>query len=163
MDVRTNWPRRAATFAVMLGLVVACTAGTGATPAPTPTAAPTPSATPDDPANMTGSLTVLEWSGYEEELYWADFKAKYPQVDVGFEFGVSDADIYGKMKAGSQADVFHPYTGWLQFYVDEGMVEEIDTSRLANWDAVPESFKAVGRFDGKQYFCLLYTSPSPRD
>ena len=56
------------------------------------------------------------------------------------------------MKAGSQADVFHPYTGWLQFYVDEGLVEEIDTSKLTNWDKVPERFKALGQFDGKQYF-----------
>jgi spermidine/putrescine transport system substrate-binding protein len=56
------------------------------------------------------------------------------------------------MKAGDQADIFHPYTGWLQFYVDEGLVEEIDTSKLANWDRVPDDFKAIGQIDGKQYF-----------
>ena len=48
--------------------------------------------------------------------------------------------------------MFHPYTGWLQFYVDEGMVEEIDTTKLKNWDKVPDSFKALGQFNGKQYF-----------
>ena len=37
------------------------------------------------------------------------------------------------MAAGNQADIFHPYTGWLQFYVDEWPVEEIDTSKLTNW------------------------------
>ncbi|HWH24669.1 MAG TPA: extracellular solute-binding protein [Candidatus Limnocylindria bacterium] len=140
MRVPFQLPPRAVVVFAALALAASCTFGPAATP------------TPADPASMTGSLTVLDWSGYEEEPYWADFKAKYPNVDVGFEFGVSDADIYGKMKAGSQADVFHPYTGWLQFYVDEGMVEEIDTSRLANWDKVPESFRAVGRLNGKQYF-----------
>lgn len=120
-------------------------------PAATPTQQPSPDVTAA-PTAVTGSLVVLDWSGYEDPLYWADFAEKYPEVAVSFEFGVSDADIYGKMKAGSQADVFHPYTGWLQFYVDEGLVEEIDTSRLTNWDKVPDSFKAVGQVDGKQYF-----------
>jgi spermidine/putrescine transport system substrate-binding protein len=36
--------------------------------------------------------------------------------------------------------------------VDEGLVEEIDTSKLSNWDKVPENFKKIGQIDGKQYF-----------
>ena len=169
-------PSRTTALLIATGLLASCTGGTGTTSAPSPTgaasavptaaptataptattAAPTatagttstPAATPD----LTGSLTVLEWSGYDDPLYWADFQAKYPDVEVGFEMGISDADIYGKMKAGSQADVFHPYTGWLQFYVDEALVQEIDTSQLTNWHAVPDSFKAVGQLNGRQYF-----------
>jgi spermidine/putrescine transport system substrate-binding protein len=76
----------------------------------------------------------------------------YPNVTVNFEIGASDADIYSKMKAGNQADIFHPYTGWLQFYVDEGLVEEIDTTKLANWDQVPDNLKEIGQINGKQYF-----------
>jgi spermidine/putrescine transport system substrate-binding protein len=97
-----------------------------------------------------GSLTVLDWAGFDDEQFWIDFKNAHPDVDVTFEMGASDADILAKMMAGSQADVFHPYTGWLQFYVQEGLVEELDTSRLTNWDAVPERFKELGQFDGKQ-------------
>ncbi len=108
--------------------------------------APTPA-----PGDLTGDLTVLDWAGYDDPLYWQDFKDTYPKVNVGFEFGGSDGDIYGKMKAGDQADVFHPYTGWIQFYADEGIAQEIDTSKLTNWDKVPEAFKAVGQIDGKQY------------
>jgi spermidine/putrescine transport system substrate-binding protein len=104
------------------------------------------------PDEVTGTLTVLDWSGYEQEIFWQDFKDTYKNASANFTFGISDADIYGKMKAGDQADVFHPYTGWLQFYVDEGLVEEIDTSKLKNWDKVPEHFKQIGQIDGKQYF-----------
>ena len=103
-------------------------------------------------AQGSGSLTVLDWAGFDDEQFWIDFKNAHPDVDVTFEMGASDADILAKMMAGSQADVFHPYTGWLQFYVEEGLVEELDTSRLANWDKVPERFKELGQFDGKQYF-----------
>jgi spermidine/putrescine transport system substrate-binding protein len=56
------------------------------------------------------------------------------------------------MQGGSQADIFHFYTGWQQFYVDEGLVQEIDTSKLTNWDKVPVEYQELGQIDGKQYF-----------
>jgi len=98
------------------------------------------------------SLSVLDWAGYDAPDFWVDFQNAYPNINVSFEIGASDADIYSKMKAGDQADIFHPYTGWLQFYVDEGLVAEIDTSKLSNWDKVPDSFKKIGQINGKQYF-----------
>ncbi len=152
---------RAGVVLCLISLVAACSNAGTASSAPTagpatgtPATAAPPTATPTDtpPDAVTGELLVLDWSGYDAEDFWVDFKNKYKNATATFEFGTSDADIYGKMKAGSQADVFHPYTGWLQFYVDEGMVEEIDTSKLKNWDKVPESFKALGQFNGKQYF-----------
>jgi spermidine/putrescine transport system substrate-binding protein len=97
-------------------------------------------------------LLVLEWAGYEAEDFWTDFQTANPEVPVDFEFGTTDADILSLMQAGSQADIFHFYTGWQQFYVDEGLVREIDTSKLTNWDAVPADMQALGQIDGKQYF-----------
>ncbi len=126
------------TIGVMLIFVLVLSAcGAAATPA-----------TEVPPAEQTGSLTVLDWAGYDGADFWVDFKNTYPKVTVNFEIGESDADIFSKMKAGDQADIFHPYTGWLQFYVDEG----IDTSKLKNWDKVPEYFKKIGQINGKQYF-----------
>lgn len=104
------------------------------------------------PGEVSGTLTVLDWAGYDQADFWTDFQTTYPNVSANFEIGASDADIYAKMAAGDQADIFHPYTGWLQFYVEEGLVEEIDTSQLSNWGSVPDSFKAIGQIDGKQYF-----------
>ena len=103
-------------------------------------------------AEEPNELAVLEWSGYEAEDFWTDFKTANPDTEVTFEFGDTDANILAQMQGGSQADIFHFYTGWQQFYVDEGLVREIDTSKLTNWDKVPEDFKALGQIDGKQYF-----------
>lgn len=97
-------------------------------------------------------LLVLEWSGYDDAAYWTEFQTASPDTAVTFEFGISDADILGKVEGGSQADIFHFYTGWQQFYVDEGLVREIDTSKLTNWDKVPERYKILGQINGKQYF-----------
>jgi spermidine/putrescine transport system substrate-binding protein len=145
----TTLTRSGAVVALMLFLSACGTSPGGPEPSAEPTESGAPSA---GPAEVTGSLTVLDWAGYDAEDFWIDFKEAYPDVSVDFEIGASDADIYAKMLAGSQADVFHPYTGWLQFYVDEGLVEEIDTSQLTNWDKVPDSFKEIGQIDGKQYF-----------
>ncbi len=119
-----------------------------------PTAAPAATATATEvpAADMTGTLNVLDWAGYDQPDFWTDFKSTYPKVTVNFEIGASDADIFSKMKAGDQSDIFHPYSGWLQFYVDNGLVQEIDTSKLTNWDKVPDSFKKLGQINGKQYF-----------
>jgi spermidine/putrescine transport system substrate-binding protein len=97
-------------------------------------------------------LLLLEWAGYEAEDFWTDFKSANPETAVTFEFGANDADILGLMQAGSQADIFHFYTGWQDFYVDEGLAREIDTSKLTNWDKVPDDMKALGQVDGKQYY-----------
>jgi len=146
---------------MLMMLLSACGGGTATAteaPAPEATSAPTeaPAATsaPTEApvASETGTLSVLDWAGYDAEDFWVDFKNEYPDVTVNFEIGISDADIYAKMAAGNQADIFHPYTGWLQFYVDEGLVEEIDTSKLSNWDKVPDNFKKIGQINGKQYF-----------
>jgi spermidine/putrescine transport system substrate-binding protein len=103
-------------------------------------------------ATEPNELLVLEWAGYEDEDFWTDFATANPETDVSFEFGDTDAAILGLMQGGSQADIFHFYTGWQQFYVDEGLVREIDTSKLTNWDKVPDDFKALGQVDGKQYY-----------
>ncbi|HET7377736.1 MAG TPA: extracellular solute-binding protein [Anaerolineae bacterium] len=136
---------------VATAVVVPPTAAPTAVP---PTAVPPTAVPPTEipAAQMTGNLTVLDWAGYDQSDFWVDFKNNYPKVTVNFEIGASDADIYSKMKAGDQADIFHPYTGWLQFYVDEGLVQEIDTSKLTNWDKVPDYFKKIGQINGKQYF-----------
>ena len=104
---------------------------------------------PPPPSN---ELAVLEWAGYDAKDFWIDFANKNPTAKVSFEIGSSDADVYGKMKGGAKSDIFHAYTGWLQFYVDEGLAEEIDVSKLSNWSKVPENFRKIGQINGKQYF-----------
>ncbi|HEY8177239.1 MAG TPA: extracellular solute-binding protein [Candidatus Limnocylindria bacterium] len=138
--------RGLATLAAVALVLAACGGGS-------PTASSGGSGAASQPAEPEpNALTVLEWAGYEAPDFWADFASANPDADVQFEFGINDADILSLMEAGSEADVFHFYTGWQQFYVDEGLVQPIDTSKLTNWDKVPDSFKAMGQIDGVQYY-----------
>jgi spermidine/putrescine transport system substrate-binding protein len=149
---------RAGAFVCLTGLVAGCVGGDALTFAPTTAGTTLPPATAVAPTdttrgNVTGALSVLDWEGFDQDIFWQDFKDKYQTVDVTFEFGGSDADIYDQVQTGaSTSDIFHPYTGWLQLYVDDGLAAEIDTTRLKNWDKVPESFRKLGQVNGKQYF-----------
>lgn len=152
--------RLAPVLAGMAVVLAACGSG-GSSGAPDDNGAPSDDAAPSEPAASEpapsaaaepNELLVLEWSGYEAEEFWVDFKDANPDTDVSFEFGDTDANILALVQGGSQADIFHFYTGWQQFYIDQGLVREIDTSRLSNWDKVPVEYQELGQIDGKQYF-----------
>jgi spermidine/putrescine-binding protein len=122
---------------VMTTLVVAC-AG------PATTAAPAEA--------PTGPLVLLEWSGYELPEFWQPFADKYPDVTVDFSFFAEDAEAFAKLQTGFEADIVHPCSSWWKLYVDNGLVQPIDTSKLSNWPGIRAEFAKEGQFDGKQYF-----------
>ena len=156
MDIARARFRLVTVPAILALILTACGTGSGSE-APADSEAPGSAAPGSEPpaseaAEEPNELLVLEWSGYEAEDFWAEFAEANPDTEVTFEFGDTDATILGLMEGGSQADIFHFYTGWQQFYVDQGLVREIDTSKLTNWDKVPDEYKALGQIDGKQYF-----------
>lgn len=130
------FPRKWIILIVVLGvLLVSC--GGGA-----PGGATTSSAT----------LNVFEWSGYELPEFWAQFAAQHPNVTVDFSFFGEDAEAFAKLQTGFQTDLVHPCAGWWQLYVDNGLVQPIDTTRIEHWDNMPASLTKQGEFNGQQYF-----------
>ncbi len=159
MDVRAARDPRSFALLASLALVMTACGASGQSSAPPASDAPSDAPSESAAASQAPSaaaepneLLVLEWSGYEAEDFWTDFKDASPDTEVSFEFGDTDANILALMQGGSQADIVHFYTGWQQFYVDEGLVQEIDTSKLENWDKVPVEYQELGQIDGKQYF-----------
>jgi len=130
----------------LLAVLAACTpAATDAPPAATE--APTATEAPPEAS----SISVLEWAYYEVPEMWVEFGLQHPETEVVFNFGASDEDIYAKTLAGSGEDIVHLYTPFLQFYVDEGLIQPLDTSKLTNWDLVPQGFKDSCTIDGQVY------------
>jgi len=139
-------------------LAVACGGQATTTTAPATTGTTsgttaTTTATTSDTTAVTepNELTILEWAFYEVPEMWVEFGEAHPDTDVVFNFGASDADIYAKILAGSGEDIMHFYTPYLQFYVDEGLIQPIDTSRLSNWSKVPTGFAESCTIDGVVY------------
>ena len=118
-----------------------------ATTAASATAAPTTSPTPGPQA-----LTVLDWAGYDQDVFWKDFAAAHPDVKPSYSFFAADEEAFSKAVSGFQFDISHPCTSWLKLWVDQGLIQPIDTSRLKNWSGIRPELAALGQFDGKQYF-----------
>ena len=90
-------------------------------------------------AGDSGQLIVLDWAPFDDKKYYEDFDKKYPGA-AEVHTKDDDAAIYSAVTvAGDHADIIHPYTTWLKRWVDEGLVEEIDTKRLANWERFPRA------------------------
>jgi spermidine/putrescine-binding protein len=142
-----------------LVLTVAACGTTPATPAPTQpdqaaSATDDSAARPDDqtPSDKEGSLVLLEWASYEAPEFHQPFVEKHPKVTPEYSFFAEDAEAFTKLQSGFEVDLVHPCNGWWGLYVEEGLVQPIDTSKLANWQGVDPKLAAMGQFDGKQYF-----------
>lgn len=128
-------------------VIAACRGGaTSAPPTAEPITAPTAAPAP------TGPLVLLEWSGYELPEFWEPFAEKYPDVKVDFSFFAEDAEAFAKLQTGFEADIAHPCSSWWKLYVEAGLVQPIDTSRLSNWPGLIPELAKEGEFDGQQYF-----------
>jgi spermidine/putrescine transport system substrate-binding protein len=123
-------------------LLSACGAATTPAPAGPDSGQPEPS----------GRLAVLEWSGYELPEFWQPFAAQYPNVSPEHSFFIEDAEAFAKLQSGFDTDLVHPCSPWWNLYVQEGLVQPIDTSRLQNWSGIDPDMAAMGQFDGQQYF-----------
>jgi len=103
-------------------------------------------------------LVILEWSGYDAIGYphfFAPFTSQYgEQLEelLSYSFFAEDAEAFAKMQSGFHADLVHPCNSWWQLYVDQGLVQPIDTSRLSNWAGIQADFAQMGQFNGQQYF-----------
>lgn len=138
---------------VFLAVALLASACAPAAPANPPAGDPTAATQPSEAAPAaTGPLTVLEWSGYELPEFWQPFADQYPDVKVDFSFFADDAEAVAKLQTGFEVDVVHPCFSWLGQYVEAGLIQPIDTSRLKNWSGIIPELAELGQYDGKQYF-----------
>ena len=139
-------PHHLATLAALIVALLLAACGGAAT-----TAAPVEEA-PAESGASTGPLVVLEWSGYELPEFYGPFVEAHPDVTVDYSFFAEDAEAFAKLQSGFEVDLAHPCNNWWQLYVETGLVQPIDTTRLSNWPAVRPQLASQGAFDGQQYF-----------
>jgi spermidine/putrescine transport system substrate-binding protein len=98
------------------------------------------------------SLTILEWSGYESETYWEPFAAEHPDIQPEYAFFGEDAEALSKAQSGFDFDIAHPCGSWWGLWVEAGLVQPIDTSRLEHFDELFPTLVEKGVINGQQYF-----------
>ena len=77
-------------------------------------------------------LTILEWSGYQQEKYHPEYNAKYGgQPDVSlFD---QEKDAMQRMRNGYQVDLVHLCVNSLNEARDAGLIKPLDISRIPRW------------------------------
>lgn len=102
--------------------------------------------------NANPEFTILEWAGYEDASFWEPYATQYPDVPPSYSFFGDDAEAFTKAQSGFDFSVTHPCASWWQLYVDNGLVQPIDTSRIENFDKLFPDLAQLGYINGQQYF-----------
>lgn len=87
-------------------------------------------------------LTVFDWSGYEDQGFFADYMEKYGAAPSYTFFG-SQEEAFTKLQSGFAADLAHPCSDAVRKWVAADLLVPLDTSRLKNWDELLPEIKEV--------------------
>lgn len=144
-------------FTVLIGMIFLLVACGGSTPETTASEEPAKEAPVIEAPASNDPIHILEWSGYEVTDYpnlFPSFSEAYtPTLDeaVEYTFFADDAEALAKLRSGFSADLVHPCESWWGLYVENDLLQPIDTSRIADWDSINPDLAKLGQFNGQQY------------
>ncbi|MEL6233569.1 MAG: extracellular solute-binding protein [Pseudomonadota bacterium] len=101
----------------------------------------------------TGQGVYFTWGGYDIAELFGQYEAKNGALPEFAIFGGTE-EALTKMRGGFVVDVSHPCNAGLRRWVESGLFQPIDTSRLSNWpDVMPELVAMEGNDgpDGKPW------------
>lgn len=105
---------------------------------------------------VTGTLSIFEWSGYETPELWDTFKVMYPNVELKFSFFVDESEALAKLMAGFEPDIMHPCGDNIRRWYDAGVIDPLDISLIPNWDGLFDDMKTYCEnntmINGEHYF-----------
>ncbi len=109
------------------------------------------------------TLNVLTWQGYDEAPWLKQFE-KETGIKVNAANVGSPAEMFSKVRANpNQYDIVLATAGWFPQYVKAGLLEPIDTSKLANFKNIKLGFpwEKATSVAGKLYGVLYNWGDQP--
>lgn len=107
------------------------------------------------PGQAADDLTVFDWSGYEDPNFHPAYTAKHGSSPT-FTFFADEDEALAKLMSGFKADISHPCSQTIVKWRDAGLLEPLDTSKIAGWgDLMPGIVgmkDLVTTADGKAWF-----------
>lgn len=82
-------------------------------------------------------LTVLDWAGWEIDGMLQPYADKNGDKPT-YVFFADDDEAFQKMSSGFKADVVHPCAAAVPRYIDAGLIEPWDVSKIPEFANIPE-------------------------
>lgn len=102
-----------------------------------------------------GEVIVFDWAGYEDPAFHPSYVTKHGDSPSFAFFGDED-EAFEKLRSGFRADLAHPCSQSIVKWRDAGLLQPLDTSRLANWNDTLPGIKDMKDLmtteDGKAWF-----------
>ena len=104
-------------------------------------------------ARAAGEISGHTWAGYDLPELMGGYIDKYGGPPE-FSYIASDDESFEKIRAGFAPDFIHPGNYMIQRYYDAGLIQPVDTSRLANWSTVAPGIADIDGsiIDGTRWF-----------
>ncbi|MGS4944477.1 extracellular solute-binding protein [Meridianimarinicoccus sp. RP-17] len=98
-------------------------------------------------------LLILDWSGYEEDPYWAQY-AEHHGTSPTYSFFGDESEAFQKLRSGFRADVAHPCPQSVAKWRAAGLIEPWDIDRIPSYANVAEAYRTDPVFtaDGDVWF-----------
>lgn len=99
------------------------------------------------------TLTVFDWAGYEDPNFFPAYVEKHGDAP-DFAYFADEEEAFQKLRSGFVADVVHPCSQSVPKWMEAGLLEPIDTSRIDRWDELEPAFRDIEAYqkDGEHYF-----------
>lgn len=102
------------------------------------------------------SLYLFNWSDYLPDEILADFEAE-TGIKVITDYYSSNEEMYAKIKAGSNGyDVIFPSADFAEIMLKQGMLEELDLSKIPNIKELNENIAQKIDFDPEHKYIIPY-------
>lgn len=101
-------------------------------------------------------LFIYNWTYYIPDEVIEAFEEEY-EVEVVYDVFASNEEMFAKLKAGGTGyDITFPSGDYVSIMAGEGMLKEIDRSRLTNWENLDEGVLAQIEFDPGNRWSVPY-------
>ncbi|MBD9373017.1 extracellular solute-binding protein [Rhizobium sp. ARZ01] len=94
------------------------------------------------PAIAGDSLTVFDWSGYEDPAFRPAYSEKH-STEPDYSFFGDEEEAFQKLRSGFKADISHPCSQSVVKWREAGLLQPLDTSKLKYWNDVLPGFKTM--------------------
>lgn len=98
-------------------------------------------------------LVVFDWAGYEDPEFYTSYNEAHGDAPT-FSFFGDEEEAFQKLRSGFQADAAHPCAQSVPKWIEAGLLQPLDTSRITYWDDLDPAFRDLEAFqkDGEYYF-----------